>query len=67
VTLKRPTGGGLHIHLRGQKTYSRRSLMGNDSRGQMPNRVSIHLCPLVIEERSRLGDIEVDRTNGRHH
>lgn len=61
------SGGDLHTHLRGQKTYRKRSLMGNDRRGQMPNRVSIHLRPLVIEARSRLGDIEGDTIIGRHH
>lgn len=60
-------GGDLHRHLRCQKTYRKRSLIGNDRRGQIPHRVSIHLRPLVVESRSRLGDIEGDTMIGRHH
>ena len=60
-------GGDLHRHLRCQKTYRKRSLMGQDRRGQIPNRLSIHARPAVIEARIRLGDIEGDTIIGRHH
>lgn len=60
-------GGTLHQHLRCQKTYRKRGLAGNERRGQIPNKVSIHCRPSVIEARSRLGDIEGDTIIGRHH
>lgn len=60
-------GGALHTHLRCQKTYRRRSLLGNDRRGQIPNKTSIHLRPVEIEHRQRVGDIEGDTIIGRHH
>jgi transposase, IS30 family len=60
-------GGTLHQHLRCQKTYRKRGVAGNDRRGQIPNKVSIHDRPSVIETRSRLGDIEGDTIMGRHH
>jgi IS30 family transposase len=67
IYLDKQAGGDLHTHLRCQKTYRKRSLMGNDRRGQIPNRLSIHLRPQVVEARSRLGDIEGDTIIGRHH
>lgn len=60
-------GGTLHQHLRIQKTYRKRGLAGNERRGQIPDKVSIHSRPAEIETRSRLGDIEGDTIIGRHH
>ena len=60
-------GGVLHTHLRCQKTYRKRGLSGNERRGQIPNKSSIHLRPFEIEQRQRLGDIEGDTIIGRHH
>jgi len=60
-------GGCLHQHLRAQKTYRKRGLSGHDRRGQIPNKVSIHQRPAVIDARSRIGDIEGDTIIGRHH
>lgn len=61
------TGGALHTYLRSQKTYRKRGLNGHDRRGQIPHKVSIHLRPMEIEQRHRLGDIEGDTIIGRHH
>lgn len=60
-------GGTLHTHLRCQKTYRKRGLSGNERRGQIPNKTSIHLRPIEIEHRQRIGDIEGDTIIGRHH
>ena len=60
-------GGDLHTHLRCQKTYRKRSLAGHDRRGQIPNKTSIHVRPVEIEQRQRIGDIEGDTIVGRHH
>jgi len=56
----------LYRHL---KHGRRRRKRGNykDSRGLIPNRVSIEQRPAVVEERSRLGDIEVDLIVGKDH
>ena len=40
---------------------------GFDRRGQIPNKTSIHLRPIEIEHRHRVGDIEGDTIIGRHH
>jgi IS30 family transposase len=47
----------------------RRRKRGNfkDSRGQIPNRVSIEKRPKIVEKRKRFGDIEVDLIVGAKH
>lgn len=47
----------------------RRRKRGNrkDSRGIIPNRVSIEKRPLVVNKRKRVGDIEVDLMMGKNH
>lgn len=61
-----PTDGALYKHL---KHGSRRGKRGNytDSRGTIKGRTSISERPDVVEERTRLGDIEVDLMMGRAH
>ena len=57
-------GGDLHRHLRCQKP--RRKRYGSyDRRGRIRERVSIDERPAVVEERSRIGDWEVDTVTGK--
>lgn len=39
----------------------------NDTRGLIPNRVSIEQRPKIVEKRNRFGDIEVDLVLGKNH
>ena len=39
----------------------------HDSRGIIPNRVSIERRPKIVEKRNRIGDIEVDLMIGKNH
>lgn len=60
-------GGGLHTHLRRRgKNYQKRS-NGKNSRGQIRNRVSIDERPDVVDEKSRIGDWEIDTVIGKAH
>ena len=59
--------GALHTYLRRQKTYRKRGLAGNERRGQIANKTSIHVRPIAVEQRQRVGDIEGDTIIGRHH
>ncbi|GLR65007.1 IS30 family transposase [Marinospirillum insulare] len=59
-------GGLLYKHLRCQKKYKRR-FGGKDSRGQIPNRVSIDLRPETANNKERAGDWELDTVIGKHH
>jgi transposase, IS30 family len=56
----------LHKHLKHGK---RRRKRGNykDTRGLIPNRVSIEKRPKIVEKRKRFGDIEVDLIMGKNH
>lgn len=57
-------GGDLHSHLRCQK--ARRKRYGsNDRRGQIKGRISIDDRPEIVNERSRVGDWEVDTVIGK--
>jgi len=59
-------GGNLWKHLRCQK--KRRKRVGDyDRRGKIPNRKSIEERPEVVEQRTRLGDWEVDLVLGKDH
>ncbi|MDB4409121.1 hypothetical protein N9165_03555 [Akkermansiaceae bacterium] len=58
-------GGNLHLNLRHKaKSYRNRSLT-QDKRGKIRNAPSIDERPAVVDERSRLGDWEMDTIIGR--
>jgi IS30 family transposase len=57
-------GGKLYKHLRRQKKRRKR-LGGRDLRGKIPDRVSIEERPEIVDQRSRLGDWEVDLIFGK--
>lgn len=60
-------GGGLFKHLRHcGKKYNKR-VSGKAGRGCIPNRVDIDHRPPIVEEKSRLGDWEVDTVIGGGH
>jgi len=60
-------GGSLYKYLRHKnKKYNKRS-SNHHSRGQIKNRISIDDRPKVVEEKSRIGDWEIDLIIGKHH
>ncbi len=59
-------GGNLYKHLRCQK--KRRKRYGSYSkRGQLANQISIGQRPLIVAEKSRIGDWELDTVIGKGH
>ena len=60
-------GGKLHTHLRCQKKRKKRYASGQQRRGQIINRTDIDERPLIVESRSRLGDLEGDTVVGARH
>ena len=60
-------GGDLYTYLRrqGKKYDNRRN--GKSTRGQIKNRVSIDDQPQVIDDKSRVGDWEIDTMIGKGH
>jgi transposase, IS30 family len=66
ILVDKRAGGELYRHLRCQK--KRRKRYGSyDRRGKLPNRVSIEERPLIVEQRQRIGDWEVDTIVGKGH
>ena len=59
-------GGKLYTHLRCHPKRRKR-YGGHDRRGQLPNRVSIDQRPLIVAQRTRLGDWEADTVIGQRH
>jgi IS30 family transposase len=66
ILVDKQVGGDLYRHLRCQK--KRRKRYGSyDRRGKLPNRVSIEERPVIVEQRQRIGDWEVDTIIGKGH
>jgi IS30 family transposase len=60
-------GGNLHKHLR-RSTKKRKKRYGSTCyRGQIKNRTMIDERPKIVEEKSRIGDWEVDTIIGKEH
>lgn len=60
-------GGDLYTYLRRQgKKYDKRR-NGKSTRGQIKNRVSIDERPEVVDDKSRIGDWEIDTVIGKAH
>ncbi len=60
-------GGDLYTHLRRQgKKYDKRR-NGKSTRGQIKNRVSIDDRPSIVDDKSRIGDWEIDTVIGKGH
>ena len=64
----RAAGGHLYLHLRQQGRKRRtKPLPGTAGRGQIPGRVDISERPAEVEEKSSVGDFEVDTIIGSKH
>ena len=60
-------GGKLYKHLRTKgKKYRKRGL-GKDDRGLITNRVDIDKRPRIVEDKKRVGDLEIDLVIGKDH
>jgi len=60
-------GGTLYTYLRRQgKKYDKRR-NGKSTRGQIKNRVSIDERPSIVDDKSRIGDWEIDTVIGKGH
>lgn len=67
VWSNKQSGGDLYTYLRRQgKKYDKRR-NGKSTRGQIKNRVSIDDRPRVVDDKSRVGDWEIDTVIGKGH
>ena len=60
-------GGDLWRHLRCQKPRRKRYASGQERRGTIKNRVGIDERPVIVEQKSRIGDWEGDTVIGKNH
>ncbi|MDP0562459.1 MAG: IS30 family transposase [Candidatus Endonucleobacter sp. (ex Gigantidas childressi)] len=67
IWANKQAGGDLYMHLRRQgKKYDKRR-NGKSTRGQIKNRVSIDDSPEIVDDKSRIGDWEIDTVIGKGH
>lgn len=68
VWADKAAGGTLYKYLRRRtRKYKTRGSNGKTRSGQIKNRVSIDERPLVVDEKSRVGDWEIDTVIGKNH
>jgi len=61
-------GGKLHTHLRQSSRKRRKRYTGTkDTRGTLKERISIDERPKIVDEKSRIGDWEIDTVIGKNH
>ncbi len=61
-------GGDLYTHLRRRaRKYKARGSNGKTLSGQIKNRISIDERPLLVDEKNRVGDWEIDTVIGKGH
>ena len=59
--------GALYTHLRNQGKIYRKRGASKDKRGQIVGRIGIENRPKEVEEKQRLGDLEIDLVIGKDH
>lgn len=60
-------GGKLYIHLRHKGRKYRKRGNAKDCRGIIKDRVDIGKRPAIVDEKERLGDLEIDTVIGQNH
>jgi IS30 family transposase len=65
IYMDRERGGRLHTHLH-QHQQPKRISSKAAYKGSIPHRVFIDDCPAIVNEKTRIGDWEVDLMMGRH-
>jgi len=60
-------GGDLYTHLRRNKKRYRKRGGAKDTRGQIKNRIGIEKRPVIVDQKSRFGDLEIDTVMGKNH
>ena len=63
----RQAGGTLWSHLRHSRKKRKKRYGKPDARGQIKDRVSIEVRPAIVDEKSRIGDWEIDLVIGAKH
>jgi transposase, IS30 family len=67
IWLDKKQGGKLYKHLRTNGKKYRKRGSKKDNRGQIVGKVPISARPSVVEEKTRIGDLEIDLIIGKDH
>lgn len=67
VIFDRKQGGSLYRHLRCCGKKRKKRCGQSEKQGQIKNRISIDERPGIVDEKSRLGDWEIDTVIGKNH
>ncbi len=67
VWADKKTGGKLYKHLRTKGKKYRKRGHSKDTRGQIVGRVDIDLRPKIVDDKERIGDLEIDLVIGKDH
>ncbi|MCF8372922.1 MAG: IS30 family transposase [Bacteroidales bacterium] len=59
--------GTLYLHLRRKGRKYRKRGSAKDSRGIIKNRVDISQRPAIVDDKMRIGDLEIDTVIGKNH
>lgn len=60
-------GGELYLNLRHKNKRYKKRYGSIDKRGQIPNKRSIEERPSIVDDKTRIGDVEIDLVIGKHH
>lgn len=60
-------GGERYKYLRASNKVYKKRYGSNDKRGKIPDKVPIEERPKIVEEKSRIGDFEIDLIVGKNH
>lgn len=67
IALDKAKGGDLHKYLRTANKHYKKKYGSSDTRGQIPDKVNISKRPKVADDRTRIGDFEIDLIVGKNH
>lgn len=67
VWLDKKAGGELYSHLRRKGRKYRKRGNSKDARGILKDRVGIEQRPAIVENKERIGDLEIDTIIGKNH
>jgi len=67
ILVDKKNGGSLYKHLRTKSKRYKKRYGSTDRRGAIKNRKSIDERPKIVDEKTRMGDWEVDTVIGKNH
>ena len=67
IALDKSNGGDLYKYLRTSNRLYKKQYGSTDKRGQIPDKINISERPKEVDNRTRIGDFEIDLIIGKNH